>query len=153
MSALIGVILSIVFKRCDAPLTINKRNLMLEVKVRLGGGGERRYRRLREQESAGILTNSMSENRRESVFSIPFLSAAKMTDNIWLKGGLYVASNFPALSRVNDDAHYFSQAFRGWWLAYVAESAVDRSCAQSADRRWHIYPSSQGTGIVVSTQW
>jgi hypothetical protein len=59
--------------------------------------------------------------------AIPFISAAKMTDNLWLKGGLYAASTLPAISRINDDDHYFSQVFLGWWLAYLAESAVDRS--------------------------
>ena len=59
--------------------------------------------------------------------AIPLISAAKMTDNFWLKSGLYAASTLPAVSRVNDDAHYFSQAFLGWWLAYMAASAVDRT--------------------------
>ncbi len=45
--------------------------------------------------------------------AIPFLSAAKMADNIWIKGSFYAASTLPGISRVNDDAHYFSQAFLG----------------------------------------
>lgn len=85
--------------------------------------------------------------------AIPFMSAAKMTDNVWLKGGLYVASALPATSRINDDAHFFSQAFMGWWLAYLAESAVDHSFDSSSSRRWQFYPSADGTGVVVSTQW
>ncbi|MEZ6069860.1 MAG: hypothetical protein R3C10_06170 [Pirellulales bacterium] len=55
--------------------------------------------------------------------AIPFMSAAKMTDNIWFKGALYAASALPAMSRVSDDDHYFSQAFLGWWMAYMAASA------------------------------
>ncbi len=85
--------------------------------------------------------------------AIPFMSAAKMTDNIWLKGGLYAASALPAISRINDDAHFFSQAFLGWWLAYLAESAVDRSMEPCSHRQWHIYPSAEGLGLTLSTQW
>lgn len=79
--------------------------------------------------------------------AIPFMSAAKMSDNSWLKGGLYAASALPAISRVNDDAHYFSQAFLGWWLAYLAESAVDRSHDPNANHRFFAYP--QGDGLIV----
>lgn len=57
--------------------------------------------------------------------AIPFLSAAKMTDQPLMRGALYVTSAMPALSRVNDDAHYASQAILGWSIAYLASSAVD----------------------------
>lgn len=79
--------------------------------------------------------------------AIPFISAAKMTDNPWLKGGLYVASAIPGLSRVNDDNHYLSQAFLGWWIAYLAASAVDRSHDPDANRRVFFYPQPGGIGL------
>ncbi len=79
--------------------------------------------------------------------AIPFLSAAKMTDNLWAKGGLYAASTLPGISRINDDAHYFSQAFLGWWLAYLAESAVDRSHRPNAKYRLFAYPNPGGIGL------
>lgn len=81
--------------------------------------------------------------------AVPFISAAKMTDNFWLKGGLYVASTLPAISRVNDDHHYFSQAFLGWWLAYIAEGAVDRSHNPQTASHWHIVPQSTGLGVAL----
>ena len=59
------------------------------------------------------------------VGAVPFISAAKMTDNRFLKGGLYLCSTFTAWSRVNDDNHYLSQACLGWWIAYLACRAVD----------------------------
>ena len=59
------------------------------------------------------------------VGAVPFISAAKMTENRYLKGGLYLCSTFTAWSRVNDDRHYLSQACLGWWLAYLACRAVD----------------------------
>ena len=81
--------------------------------------------------------------------AIPFLSAAKMTDNAWLKVGWYAASAFPALSRINDDDHYPSQAFLGWWMAYLAASAVDRSQAEATDSRIHLRPQPDGIGVVI----
>jgi hypothetical protein len=50
--------------------------------------------------------------------AIPFLEAAKMMQNSLFRCLFYVCSTFTALSRINDDAHYLSQAFLGWWLAY-----------------------------------
>lgn len=81
--------------------------------------------------------------------AVPFISAAKMSDNVWVKSGLYVASTLPALSRVNDDDHYFSQAFLGWWLAYMAASAVDRSLDPEAHHRFLVYPMQDGVGAGI----
>lgn len=83
--------------------------------------------------------------------AVPFLSAAKMTDNIWLKSGLYVASTLPALSRLSDDDHYFSQAFLGWWLAYLAASAVDRSHDPDSHHRFVVYP--EGDGVIAGLEY
>ena len=79
--------------------------------------------------------------------AIPFISAAKMTDNLWLKGGLYVASTLPGISRVNDDAHYFSQVALGWFLAYLAETAVDHSYRPDLAYHFYAYPQPGGMGI------
>ena len=38
--------------------------------------------------------------------SIPFITAAKMTDNPWGKSLWYLGSTIDPLSRVNDNAHY-----------------------------------------------
>ncbi len=81
--------------------------------------------------------------------AVPFMSAAKMTDSIWLKSGLYAASTLPALSRVNDDDHYFSQSFLGWWLAYVAASAVDCSHHPDANHHLFFYPQADGLGVAL----
>ena len=56
---------------------------------------------------------------------VAFITAAKMTDNYLLKTGFYALSVMPALGRINDDAHYPSQAFLGYFLAYMACTAVD----------------------------
>lgn len=83
--------------------------------------------------------------------AIPFMSAAKMTDDIWLKSGLYLASAMPAVSRVNDDAHYFSQAFLGWWMAYVAATAVDWSHQSLAMKKWRVEPYP--AGLMIVREW
>jgi hypothetical protein len=81
--------------------------------------------------------------------AIPFVSAAKMTDRRWIKAGWYVASALPALSRINDDDHYPSQAFLGWWVAYLAASAVDRSQASTPNHRVQILPQADGIGVAI----
>jgi membrane-associated phospholipid phosphatase len=85
--------------------------------------------------------------------AIPFLAAATMTDNPYLKYPLYVASTFTALSRINDNAHYFSQALLGWWISFLAAQSVDRTDLQK--RNIVIAPAmgSNTIGIVVAMQF
>lgn len=64
--------------------------------------------------------------------AVPFLTAASMLeeDNCW-KYPLIAGSFLTGWSRLNDDRHYFSQAFLGWWMAYLAVKSVDET------QRWH----------------
>jgi len=55
-----------------------------------------------------------------------------MQKNIYLKGLFYAASPLAALSRINDDKHFFSQAALGWYMAYLSVSAVDRTVLSSS---------------------
>ncbi|NQT16521.1 MAG: phosphatase PAP2 family protein, partial [Planctomycetes bacterium] len=59
--------------------------------------------------------------------AVPFMTAARMTDCVWLKTGLYACSALPAWSRIDQNSHYLSQACLGWWMAYLAASAVDET--------------------------
>jgi len=59
--------------------------------------------------------------------AVPFITAAKMERNPYLKGLLYAASPIAALSRINDDKHFFSQAALGWFIAFLSASAVERT--------------------------
>ncbi len=68
---------------------------------------------------------SNSASGHAFIGAVPFLTAAQMTDNPYLKGCLYVCSVLPAWSRVNDDMHYLSQIWLGWWIAYLACDAVN----------------------------
>lgn len=85
--------------------------------------------------------------------SLPFITAAKMSENPWVKMTFYSGSLLAPLSRVNDEAHYPSQALLGWCIAYVAASAIDST--ESPNRRWHVIPWSEGrgNGLAIERQW
>jgi hypothetical protein len=57
--------------------------------------------------------------------AVPFITAAKMTDDVWLKSAFYFGSTVTAWSRVNDNRHYLSQAWLGWWMAYLACDSIE----------------------------
>jgi membrane-associated phospholipid phosphatase len=57
--------------------------------------------------------------------AVPFITAAKMSDNPFAKSLFYACSFMTGWSRVNDDMHYTSQALLGWSMAYLACEAVD----------------------------
>ncbi len=81
--------------------------------------------------------------------AIPFLTAARMTDDRWLQGGLLLASLLPAWSRVNDDRHYLSQVGLGWWVAYLACDAVDRTAHADDRLTWTPIFSPEMAGIAM----
>lgn len=81
--------------------------------------------------------------------AVPFITAAKMSRSPWAKATFYTLSTFPAWSRVNDDAHYLSQACLGWGMAYLACRAVDDT--EHADRSFTFTPliTPQITGLAM----
>ena len=87
------------------------------------------------------------------VGAVPFLTIAKMNDdNPWVKYLFYGASTLTALSRVNDNAHYLSQAALGWYLAWEATDTVaDRD--KSKKLAFTPMPVKDGYGMYVSMQW
>jgi hypothetical protein len=89
------------------------------------------------------------------VGAVPFLTAAQMAKNPYLRGGLYFGSTLCALSRINDDAHYFSQAALGWWIAYLAASSVARTETERQERNLTVtpVPLPGGLGVVVSLKF
>lgn len=56
--------------------------------------------------------------------ALPLLNLAKTIENPYLKATAYVTSTLPAFARINNDKHYLSQAFLGWWLAFSATQIV-----------------------------
>ncbi len=85
--------------------------------------------------------------------ALPFLSAAKMTDEPWLKAAFYVGSTVTGISRVNDGDHYASQAVLGWWIAYLAADAVDRTQADSSVWTLTAYPDPYTTGVALTIEY
>ncbi|WP_417379324.1 phosphatase PAP2 family protein [Gimesia sp.] len=85
--------------------------------------------------------------------AIPFLAAAKVTDKPLLKLAFYAGSTLVPLSRINDNRHYPSQVFLGWWMAWIATNAVDAT--QNPDRHWSVYPISWSgvTGVGFEYNW
>ncbi len=67
------------------------------------------------------------------VGAVPFLTMAKMTDNKFAKTGFYLASTATAWSRINDNAHYFSQTLLGWYMAYKSVDAVFQTEDEQTD--------------------
>jgi hypothetical protein len=59
------------------------------------------------------------------ISGVPFITAAKMSDDPVEKVFFYACSTMTAWSRINDDAHYLSQAWMGWCMAYLSWQAVD----------------------------
>jgi hypothetical protein len=79
----------------------------------------------------------------------PFITAAKMAENPYLKGVFYGLSIFPGLSRINDDIHYFSQAAMGWYLAYLSCDVVLKT-DKGREGKIDIAFVPVGTGVAVT---
>jgi hypothetical protein len=89
------------------------------------------------------------------VGAIPFLAAADMVESPLLKGTLYVCSTFVGFSRMTDEAHYPSQVFLGWYLAWASSRAVSQTEMQFAGLEVRVVPlpmADQG-GLAVETRW
>ena len=107
--------------------------------------------------SDGSQWNPFQDNNGVSghsfVGAMPFITAAKMTDSRGKKALLYAGSTIVPISRVLDNAHYPSQIVLGWWVAYLAASAVDLT--ENPDHRWRLTPYSTGesTGILAEFKY
>jgi len=83
--------------------------------------------------------------------AFPLITAAQMSNNPYAKAAFYTASAVPAWSRVEDDAHFASQAFLGWWIAYVACTAVADSERHASDL--HLAPVDIPGGVGIGVVW
>ena len=87
--------------------------------------------------------------------AIPFIAAADMVESPLLKGTLYVCSTFVGFSRMTDDAHYPSQVFLGWYLAWASSRAVSQTQLQFSRMEVRVVPlpiADQG-GLAVEARW
>lgn len=85
--------------------------------------------------------------------AVPFLVMARMRGRGFLKYVSYILSCSTALSRINDNAHFFSQAALGWYLAWEATDAV---CVGDREKgKLTIMPCvrSDGYGVRVWIEW
>lgn len=87
--------------------------------------------------------------------AVPFLTIAHMSDHSFVQYGAYVASTFAAWSRINDDKHYLSQVFLGWYLAYEAADAVAQASRQQRrpPPRVSVIPWRQGLLVEAAYRW
>ncbi|MFI4936878.1 MAG: hypothetical protein ACHQJ6_00025 [Candidatus Berkiellales bacterium] len=74
--------------------------------------------------------------------AVPLLNLAKQNDNIWIKLSAYTLSTLPALARINNNKHYTSQAFLGWWLAFSTTQIVWREpiVSKKPQLTWQLMP-------------
>jgi len=87
--------------------------------------------------------------------AIPFLAAADMVESPLLKGTLYVCSTFVGFSRMTDNAHYPSQIFLGWYLAWASSRAVSMTETHFAGMEVRVVPlpiADMG-GLAVEARW
>lgn len=88
------------------------------------------------------------------VGAVPFLTLANMPHlSPEQKTLAYLASGLTAVSRINDEAHYLSQALLGW---YVAWEAVDAVSGNKSKENWFQvspYLFGDGVGISLSFTW
>ena len=85
--------------------------------------------------------------------SLPFITAAKLTDSPLRKTFWYTASTIGPLSRMNDNAHYPSQIGLGWAMAFVAATAVNQT--DTGKRGWSLAPQSglTSSGVALQYRW
>jgi hypothetical protein len=56
--------------------------------------------------------------------AVPFLTLAGMTDDPVAKALFYACSPWTGFTRINDNVHYISQVWLGWWMAFLSTEAV-----------------------------
>jgi len=83
--------------------------------------------------------------------AVPFITAAKMSENPYQKAVLYGLSTFTGIGRINDDRHYFSQVALGWYLAYLSCVVVEKGNDQR-EGRVHVQLAPVPKGIAVTVQ-
>ena len=85
--------------------------------------------------------------------SVLFISAADMMPNQPIfQAVLYASSMMTAWARIDENAHFLSEAALGWWMGYLACRAVNNT--ELAHRQITIQPviSPQMTGVGLMIQ-
>ncbi len=109
--------------------------------------------------SAGSQWHLFNDNNGVSghafVGALPFLAAADMVESPLAKGALYVCSTFVGFSRMTDNAHYPSQVFLGWYLAWASSRAVSMTETHFAGMEVRVVPLPMADlgGLAVEGRW
>lgn len=82
--------------------------------------------------------------------AVPFITAAKMSEDLYLKGFFYGLSTLPAITRINDDKHFFSQAALAWYLAYLSADAVSKAGEAKEKTTLTFIPASDGGLLILN---
>lgn len=89
--------------------------------------------------------------------AVPFLTVARMSRSRVVDVLAVTASTFAGLGRVNDDEHYLSQVFLGWYLAWEATGAVSATAggtvAVDEVRPWTVRPVALPDGGGFQLTW
>ena len=82
--------------------------------------------------------------------AIPFLTLADMADNPLSKFFYFACSPWAGVTRINDNVHYLSQVWLGWWMAYLACDAVNKTESQQSPLVITplITPGMTGVGVI-----
>jgi hypothetical protein len=83
--------------------------------------------------------------------AVPFITAAKMSENPYQKAIFYGLSTLTGISRVNDDKHYFSHVALGWYLAYLSCAVVEKGDDRQ-EGRLHVQLAPVPKGIAITVQ-
>jgi membrane-associated phospholipid phosphatase len=82
--------------------------------------------------------------------AVPLITAAEMSESPYRKGLFLALSTLPGLSRINDDAHYFSQSALGWYFAYLGCKVVTRGSTEPGGHtQFGVAPLPGGVAITV----
>jgi hypothetical protein len=97
---------------------------LLAVQYLTGGG---RPSDIQDQSYWKPFHNSKGASGHAFMGAVPFLVLAGMTDDPLAKCLFYACSPWSGISRINDNVHYLSQVWLGWWMAYLACDAVKKT--------------------------
>lgn len=86
--------------------------------------------------------------------AVPFITAAKMSENTYWKAIFYGLSTLTGISRVNDDKHYFSHVALGWYVAYLSCAVVEKGDDRQERRvRIQFAPVPKGIAMMVQKRF
>jgi hypothetical protein len=82
--------------------------------------------------------------------AVPFLTLAGMTDDPLAKCFFYACSPWTGMTRINDNVHYLSQVWLGWWMAYLACESVNKTENQKGPMVLTplVTPEMTGVGVI-----